>query len=69
MQSGTLGQIARTLGVEAVPVDGSRPGQFIEILVGCGGVEDAEAPAADGGKGLAGSESYGTFEKRLGHER
>jgi len=63
MQAGSLGQIARTLGVEPVPVDGSRTGQFIEILVAGGGVQDAETPAADRGKGFAGSQGYGPFEQ------
>ena len=50
MTAGTLRQEGRTIRVQAVPIDGSRTGQFIEIVVRAGGIKDVEAHAADGGK-------------------
>ncbi len=69
MTAGTLRQIGRTMGVEPVPVDGSRLGERIEVIEGCSRIQDAEAPAADRGKCFASSKSYGTIEQRLLHER
>ena len=67
MRSGSLRQIAGPVGVQAVPVDGLRAGQFIEVLVGRDGIENVEAHAADRGKSLAGGKSHGTIEQKLVH--
>jgi hypothetical protein len=66
MQAGMLRQIARTICIQAVPIDGSRPGHFIAIVLNHR-INDAEAHVTDGGKRVAGSVSHGTVELRLGH--
>ena len=53
--------------VQAVPVDGLGPRQGIKFIVGLRGIKQAEAHAADSGKGLAGGTGHGTIELRLVH--
>ena len=65
--AGPLGKVARTLGIQSIPVDDPGAAKRLRVVMDDVGIGKAEAEAGNRGEGLASGAGYGMIQLVLRH--